>query len=87
MKGVDLNDLWVQMKITNRLLAAQLRSSMGQKDLVGVLMSTGATYGDIADVLDTSAATVEVTARRIRNDRKGKRNRRRGGRGLGKPNG
>jgi len=75
MKNADLNDLLIQMKITNRLLTAQLRSSMGQKDLVGVLMSTDATHGDIADVLDTSAGTVKITALRIRNERRGKRKR------------
>jgi DNA-directed RNA polymerase specialized sigma24 family protein len=68
--GADMEDLLNQMRITNRLLAAQLRSSMGQKELVGLLVSTGVTYGQIADVLDTSPATVEVTARRIRNERK-----------------
>lgn len=68
----DLGDLLTQMKISNRLLAAQLRSSMGQKELVGILVSAGATHGEIADVLDTSAATVEVTARRIRNEKKRK---------------
>jgi len=86
MKSADLNDLLIQMKITNRLLAAQLRGSMGQKDLVGVLLSTGATHGDIA-VPDTSAGTVKITALRIRNEKRGKRNRRRGGRRLEKSNG
>jgi DNA-binding CsgD family transcriptional regulator len=66
MRKADLNDLLVQARITNRLLAAQLRSSLSQKELVNVLMSVGATHGEIADVLDTTAATVEVTVRRLR---------------------
>ena len=72
MNGADLKDLLVQSKITNRLLAAQLRSSLGQKELVSILMSVGATHGDIADVLDTSAATVKATAGRLRNEKEKK---------------
>ena len=87
MKSADLNDLLIQMKITNRLLTAQLRDSMGQRELVSVLMSTGATYGDIANVLDTSAGAVKITALRIRNAERGKRNRKGGGRRLEKSNG
>lgn len=67
----SIGDLLVQAKITNRLLAAQLRSSMKQKELVGLLVSTGGTYAEIASVLDTSEAVVEVTARTLRNERKG----------------
>ncbi len=42
---------------------------MGQKELVALLVSTGATYGEIADVLGTTPAAVEVTERRIRNEK------------------
>lgn len=50
----DIGDLLVQTKITNRLLAAQLRGAMKQKELVGLLVSTGGTCAEIASVLDTS---------------------------------
>jgi DNA-directed RNA polymerase specialized sigma24 family protein len=79
--SADLSDLLIQMKITNRLLAAQLRGSMGQKELIGLLMSTGASYGDIADVLDTTTGTVKVTALRIRRAGNGR------GAGKGRKNG
>jgi hypothetical protein len=69
----DIGDLLIQAKITNRLLAAQLRGTMKQKELVGLLVSTGGTYAEIASVLDTSEAVVDVTARALRNERKTKR--------------
>jgi hypothetical protein len=37
------------------------------------LVSTGGTYAEIASVLDTSEAVVDVTARALRNERKTKR--------------
>lgn len=64
-----LDDLLTQGKITNRLLAAQLRTSMKQIQLVGILESTGATHREIADVLDTTPATVSNTIRRLRKKR------------------
>jgi hypothetical protein len=68
----SIGDLLIQSKITNRLLAAQLRGTMKQKELVGLLVSTGATYAEIANVLDTSEAVVEVTARTLRNEKRSK---------------
>jgi len=62
-----LDDLLIQMKITNRLLAGQLRGSMQQNELVALLASTGATNAEIAAALDTSAATVATTLQRIKN--------------------
>jgi DNA-binding MarR family transcriptional regulator len=61
-----LDDLCKQVKITNRLLAAPLKISMGQKELVRLLLSTGASAADIADVLDTTAATVANTIQRLK---------------------
>jgi DNA-directed RNA polymerase specialized sigma24 family protein len=58
--------LHTQLKIANRLLAAGLRDRMKQNELVGLLESTGASHHEIADVLDTSAATVAVTLQRLR---------------------
>jgi DNA-binding CsgD family transcriptional regulator len=63
---VGFPELHVQMRITNRLLAAQLRVSMRQVDLVRLLGSTGATNTEIADVLGTTPATVKTTLQRIR---------------------
>ena len=61
-----LDDLLVQLKISNRLAAAQLRSSMLQHELILLLASTGATQQEIADVLGTTAPVVQVTLSRIR---------------------
>ena len=65
-REATLNDLWVQMKITNRLLAAPLKASMGQKELIRLLLSTGASTGEIADVLDTTPGTVANAILRIK---------------------
>jgi DNA-binding MarR family transcriptional regulator len=63
-------DLLVQMRLTNRLLAAPLKQTMGQKELVRLLSSTGATAQDIADVLDTTPATVATTLQRLKKNGK-----------------
>jgi len=65
-----LDDLLVQLRIANRLLAAQLRGTMNQKDIIAILASVGATQQEIADVLDTSAGVVSVTLARLRKKRK-----------------
>lgn len=64
--SATMDDLLTQATITNRLLAAQLRQQMNQQELVGLLMSTGATDREIADVLDTTPATVAVAKGRLR---------------------
>lgn len=61
-----MDDLLKQAKTTNRLLAAQLKSQMSQMQLVKLLTTTGLTAREIADVLDTSPATVAVTLQRLR---------------------
>lgn len=61
-----LDDLLTQMRITNRLLAAQLKSSMQQNQLIALLASTGATNAEIAAALDTTAATVATTLQRLK---------------------
>ncbi len=61
-----MDDLLLQSKIGNRLLAAQLRGTMEQHELVRLLMTTGASDRDIADILDTTRATVSVTKGRLR---------------------
>ena len=64
--SATMDDLLKQAKTTNRLLAAQLKSQMSQMELVKVLATTGLTAREIADVLDTTAATVAVTLQRLR---------------------
>ncbi len=72
----DLNagfpELLVQARIANRLLAAQLRGIMGQQDLVHLLLGTGASNQDIADVLNTTPATVATTIQRLRKKARGR---------------
>ncbi len=65
-KQATLSDLLVQMKLTNRLLAAPLKQSMGQKELVRILATTGATAQEIADVLDTTAPVISTTLQRLK---------------------
>jgi DNA-directed RNA polymerase specialized sigma24 family protein len=64
--SATMEDLLKQAKTTNRLLAAQLKSQMSQMELVKLLATTGLTAREIADVLDTTAATVAVTLQRLR---------------------
>ena len=66
--SVGFGELLTQLKITNRLLAAPLKTTMGQKDLVKLLASTGASNQEIADVLDTTAATVASTRQRLKKE-------------------
>lgn len=67
-------ELLTQARITNRLLAAQLRGTTSQQDLVRLLLGTGASNQDIADVLNTTAATVATTVQRLRKKAQGKTN-------------
>ncbi len=73
-RDATFDDLLVQMKITNRLLAAPLKQSMGQQALVRLLASTGAGATEIADVLDTTPATIATTIQRIRRKSRGSDN-------------
>jgi len=63
---VGFPELVMQMKITNRLLAAQLKATLSQQDMVRLLSSTGATNQEIANVLDTTPATVATTLQRLK---------------------
>jgi DNA-binding CsgD family transcriptional regulator len=65
-KKAELDDLLVQMRINNRLLVAQLKGRMTQQELVGLLSTTGASAPEIADVLNTTAATVATTLQRLK---------------------
>ena len=64
--NVGLADLLVQARITNRLLAAQLKATLGQQEMVRLLATTGASVAEIADVLNTTAATISTTLQRLR---------------------
>lgn len=61
-----LEDLLLQAKICNRLLAAGLKKEMTQIDLVSLLVGTGASAREIAEVLDTTPGTVHTDLRRLR---------------------
>ncbi len=63
---IGFGDLHTQLKITNRLLVAQLKGTLQQNELVALLATTGASAKEIADVLDTTAGTVSVTLGRLR---------------------
>jgi DNA-binding CsgD family transcriptional regulator len=65
--SATMDDLLKQARTTNRLLAAQLKSQMSQMELVKLLATSGLTAREIADVLNTSAATVAVTLQRLKN--------------------
>lgn len=70
---VGFPELLTQMKITNRLLAAQLKGSMSQQELVALLASTGATQQEIATVLDTTPATINTAMQRLKKKTKTKK--------------
>jgi DNA-directed RNA polymerase specialized sigma24 family protein len=63
---IGVGDLLLQMKITNRLIAAQLRNTMSQQDLIALLSTTGATGREIAEIVGTSEGTVKNALMRIR---------------------
>ncbi len=65
-KDVGFADLHVQLRIISRLLAAQLKATTGQQEMVRMLASTGASNAEIADVLDTTPATVAATLHRLK---------------------
>lgn len=65
-RNAGFDDLVVQMRITNRLLAAQLKATMKQQDLIALLATTGGSTQDIADVLNTTSATVSATFQRLK---------------------
>lgn len=69
---VGFADLHTQLRLISRLIAAQLKATTGQQEMVRLLSTTGATNAEIADVLDTTAATVATTLQRLRKKAKGK---------------
>jgi DNA-binding CsgD family transcriptional regulator len=65
-ENATLGDLLVQSKITNRLMAAQLREKISQQELVRLLVGTGASHQEIAEVLNTTPGTVATTIQRLK---------------------
>jgi len=63
-RSVGLAEIHTQLKILNRLTIAQLKHTMRQNELISLLSTTGASYKEIADVLNTTPATVQVTLQR-----------------------
>jgi hypothetical protein len=70
--SATLDDLLRQAKTTNRLLAAQLKNQMSQQDLVKLLHSTDLSNQELAEVLDTTSATIAVTLQRLKKKAAGK---------------
>ncbi len=64
--STELKDLLTQTKITNKLLAVQLKGEMNQQELIGQLSTTGATSKEIAELLDTTPGTVSVALSRLK---------------------
>lgn len=58
--------LLVQAKMTNALMAAQLSLHMTQQDIIGLLRGVGANPQQVAEVLGTSYASVAVALSRLR---------------------
>ena len=55
-----------QLRIANRLTAVSLKATVQQQELVRILASTGASNQEIADVLDTTPATVATALQRLK---------------------
>jgi DNA-binding NarL/FixJ family response regulator len=64
--SIGFAEIHTQLRILNRLMAAQLKPLVGQQDLVRLLAGSGATNAEIADVLDTTPATVATTVQRLK---------------------
>ena len=71
-EDIGFTDLHTQLRIISRLLAAQLKATTGQQEMVRLLTTTGASNAEIADVLDTTPATVATTIQRLKKKLKGK---------------
>jgi len=65
-EGIGFQEIHTQLRIANRLKAAELKSSLGQQEVVRLLAGTGATMAEIADILGTTAATVNTTFQRLK---------------------
>lgn len=68
-RNIGFADIHTQLKILNRLTIAQLRNTMRQNELIVLLSTTGASAREVADVLNTTPATVQVTLQREKKKR------------------
>jgi len=68
-RNIGFADIHTQLKILNRLTIAQLRNTMRQNELIVLLSTTGASAKEVADVLNTTPATVQVTLQRDKKKR------------------
>ncbi len=68
---IGFPELHIQLRIANRLKAAELKVTVGQQELVRLLAGTGATQAEIADILGTTTATVATTVQRLKRRSKG----------------
>ena len=66
LSDATMGDLLIQMRLTNRLLAAQLRIRMSQQELVGLLAGGGTPVQEVASILDTTPATISTTLQRLK---------------------
>lgn len=65
-ENIGFAELHIQLRIISRLLAAQLKATTGQQEMVRLLMTTGASNAEVADVLDTTPATIATTIQRLK---------------------
>jgi DNA-directed RNA polymerase specialized sigma24 family protein len=68
-RSIGFTELHTQLKITNRLLVAGLKNTMRQNELIALLSTTGASHKEVAEVLNTTSATVQVTLQREKKKR------------------
>lgn len=65
-ENIGFPELHTQLRIGNRLKAAELKATLGQQELVRLLAGTGATHTEIADILGTTPATVANAVQRLK---------------------
>lgn len=62
------DEVLFQLKVTNRLIAAMLKQNMQQNEVISLLVDTGATHSQIANIVGTTRATVTSAIRRMEED-------------------
>jgi len=65
-ESIGFPELHTQLRLISKLLAAQLKPTTGQQEMVRLLASTGASNAEVADVLDTTPATINATLQRLK---------------------
>ncbi len=59
-------ELLRQAKLTNRLLVLQLKTNLGQMELIDLLSDCGLSTREVGELLGTTPATVAVTLQRLK---------------------